>query len=253
VTQLRRFGISVMSCNGSDPLPESILVEQELLLLDDRLFADYPELVDEILTRHQRQPAIARIVSLRDNTRRTLPEWVRDLGTITRPIRPSVLLALLHDFDEALQRRHQESAPPTIAKLADRHPLTILVAEDNLINQMLVQMMLEALGYGCDIVNHGREVLAAVEHKCYDLILMDVEMPEMDGIEASRALRMRLGQQDAPQIIAVTAHVLAGSRERFLAAGMNDFVAKPVIIDELCAALIRAHEAKLRFQRTAVV
>ncbi|MBK6728074.1 MAG: PAS domain-containing protein [Xanthomonadales bacterium] len=253
VTQLRRFGVSVMSCNGSDPLPESILVEQELLLLDDQLFADYPELIDEILTRHQRHPAIARIVSLRDNIRRELPDWVRDLGTITRPIRPSVLLALLNDLDEALRRQHQEFATPTIAKLADRYPLSILVAEDNLINQMLLQMMLEALGYGCDIVNHGREVLSAIEHKHYDLILMDVEMPEMDGIEASRALRVRFGQQDSPQIIAVTAHVLAGSRERFLAAGMNDFVAKPVIIDELCTALIRAHEAKLRYQRTAMV
>lgn len=253
VTQLRRFGVSVMSCNGSDPLPESILVEQQLLLLDDRLFADYPELVDEILARHQRHPAIARIVSLRDNSRRTLPDWVRDLGTITRPIRPSVLLALLHDFDEMPQPRQQDAPACSIVKLAERHPLSILVAEDNLINQMLVQMMLEALGYSCDIVNHGREVLTAIENREYDLILMDVEMPEMDGIEASRALRMRLGQQDAPQIIAVTAHVLAGSRERFLAAGMNDFVAKPVIIDELRAALIRAHEAKLRYQRTALV
>ena len=178
---------------------------------------------------------------------------MRDLGTITRPIRPSVLLALLHDFDEMPQPRQQDAPACSIVKLAERHPLSILVAEDNLINQMLVQMMLEALGYSCDIVNHGREVLTAIENREYDLILMDVEMPEMDGIEASRALRMRLGQQDAPQIIAVTAHVLAGSRERFLAAGMNDFVAKPVIIDELRAALIRAHEAKLRYQRTALV
>jgi CheY-like chemotaxis protein len=71
------------------------------------------------------------------------------------------------------------------------------VAEDNLINQMLLQMMLEALGYGCDMANNGREVLVAIEKKAYDLILMDVEMPEMDGIEASRAVRLRVGQQDA--------------------------------------------------------
>lgn len=253
VTQLRRFGLSVMSCNGSDPLPESILVEQQLLLLDDRLFADYPELVDEILARHQRHPAIARMVSLREVTQRSLPEWVRDLGTVIRPIRPSVLLGLLHEFDAVPAAAPAEApATPAIAKLSDRHPLSILVAEDNLINQMLVQMMLEALGYGCDIANHGREVLAALDRKTYDLILMDVEMPEMDGIEASRAVRLRVGQQDAPQIVAVTAHVLTGSRERFLAAGMNDFVAKPILIDELRAALIRAHEAKLRYQRTAL-
>jgi protein-histidine pros-kinase len=252
VTQLRRFGVSVMSCNGSDPLPEAILVEQQLLLLDDRLFSDYPELVDEILARHQRDPAIARIVSLREITRRQLPDWVRDLGTVIRPIRPSVLLGLLRDFSERPAER-AEHAPAPLAKLAERHPLTILVAEDNLINQMLVQMMLEALGYSCEIANHGREVLTAIEHKHYDLILMDVEMPEMDGIEASRAVRARIGTQDVPQIVAVTAHVLTGSRERFLAAGMNDFVAKPIIIDELRAALIRAHEAKLRYQRTATV
>lgn len=251
VTQLRRFGVSVMSCNGSDPLPESILVEQQLLLLDDRLFADHPELVDEILARHQRDPAIARLVSLRDISQRTLPEWVRDLGTVIRPIRPSVLLGLLHEFDAVPKTRAGHADTPQIARLSERHPLSILVAEDNLINQMLVQMMLEALGYSCDIANHGREVLTAIENKAYDAILMDVEMPEMDGIEASRAVRMRVGHQDAPQIIAVTAHVLSGSRERFLAAGMNDFVAKPIIIDELRAALVRAHEAKLRYQRAA--
>jgi signal transduction histidine kinase/CheY-like chemotaxis protein len=254
VTQLRRFGVSVMSCNGSDPLPEAILVEQQLLLLDDRLFADYPELVDEILARHQRDPAIARMVSLRDTIQRAMPDWVRDLGTVIRPIRPSVLLGLLHEFDAGPRKNAPEaSTAPAIAKLSERHPLSILVAEDNLINQMLLQMMLEALGYTCDIANHGREVLVAIEKKAYDLILMDVEMPELDGIEASRAVRLRVGQQDTPQIVAVTAHVLTGSRERFLAAGMNDFVAKPILIDELRAALIRAHEAKLRYQRTALV
>ena len=163
-------------------------------------------------------------------------------------------LVLRHECAGGPRKNAQGATPaPAIAKLSERHPLSILVAEDNLINQMLLQMMLEALGYTCDIANHGREVLVAIEKKAYDLILMDVVMPEMDGIEASRAVRLRVGQQDTPQIVAVTAHVLTGSRERFLAAGMNDFVAKPILIDELRAALIRAHEAKLRYQRTALV
>ena len=251
VTQLRRFGVSVMSCNGSDPLPESILLEQQLLLLDDRLFADFPELVDEILERHQRRPAIARIVSLRDAATRTLPDWVRDLGTVSRPIRPSVLLGLLRDFDQAPEV-YARNDTNVVQSISERHPLTILVAEDNLINQMLMNMMLESLGYRCDIANNGREVLEAIERASFDVILMDIEMPEMDGIEASRGVRARVGQQDTPQIIAVTAHVLSGSRERFLGAGMNDFVAKPVLIDELRGALIRAHEAKLRYHRTVV-
>lgn len=252
VTQLRRFGIPVTSCNGSDPMPESILLEQQLMLLDDRLFADHPELVDDLLARHQRDPVIARMVSLLEASRRSTPEWVRDLGTVVRPVRPSVLLGLLHELDVRPEGTVAPTVPVAIAKLSERHPLNILVAEDNLINQMLLQMMLEALGYGCDMANHGREVLVAIEKKAYDLILMDVEMPEMDGVEASRAVRLRVGQQDAPQIVAVTAHVLTGSRELFLAAGMNDFVAKPIIIDELRAALIRAHEAKLRYQRTVL-
>lgn len=253
VTQLRRFGVSVMSCNASDPLPEPILVEQQLLVLDDRLFVDHPELVDEILARHQRNPAVVRMVSMREVTQRVLPDWVRDHGTITRPIRPSALLGLLREVEAGPTADSPQVAGTTaITKLSERHPLAILVAEDNVINQMLLQMMLEALGYTCDIANNGREVLAVVDQRQYDLILMDVEMPEMDGIEASRAIRLQVGQQDTPQIVAVTAHVLTGSRERFLAAGMNDFVAKPIIIDELRAALIRAHEAKLRYQRTAL-
>jgi signal transduction histidine kinase/CheY-like chemotaxis protein len=239
ITQLRKFGVSVMSCNGSDPLPAAILVEQQLLLLDDRLFVDFPELVDEILERHQRRPAIARMVSLRDAANRSLPDWVRDLGTVSRPIRPSVLLSLLREFD-ARREVSVEEQNGVVKSISSRHPLSILVAEDNLINQMLINMMLESLGYRCDMANHGREVLTLLEQGSYDVILMDIEMPEMDGIEASRAVRARCGQQDTPQIIAVTAHVLSGSRERFLSAGMNDFVAKPILIDELRSALIRA-------------
>ncbi len=253
VTQLRRFGVSVMSCNGSDPLPDAIIVEQQLLLLDDRLFAEYPELVDEILERHQRNPAVARMVSLRDASVRTLPDWVRDLGTVSRPIRPSVLLGLLRDFDAIPSALSRDPRSDAVQSISARYPLTVLVAEDNLINQMLMNMMLDSLGYRADMANHGREALEAIEHKVYDVILMDIEMPVMDGIEASRAVRARFGQQDAPQIIAVTAHVLSGSRERFLGAGMNDFVAKPILIDELRSALIRAHEAKLRYRQTAEV
>lgn len=253
VSQLRRFGVSVMSCNASDPVPDAILLEQQLLLIDDRLFADDPEWIDDMFARHQRDPAIARMLSLRDVTQRILPDWVRDLGTIIRPVRLSVLFGLLHEFDTSHKTLVRGAGVQAIVKLSERHPLSILVAEDNLINQMLLQMMLEALGYSCDIANHGRDALVAFEKQAYDLILMDVEMPEMDGIEASRAVRLNVGHQDAPQIVAVTAHVLTGSRERFLAAGMNDFVAKPIIIDELRAALIRAHEAKLRYQRTTMV
>jgi CheY-like chemotaxis protein len=118
--------------------------------------------------------------------------------------------------------------------MAARHPLRILLAEDNLVNQKLALRLLSQMGYAADVANNGVEVIEAVARQTYDLILMDVQMPEMDGLEASRRLN-QLPQR--PRIIAMTANAMQGDREACLAAGMDDYVTKPIRVETLVQAL----------------
>jgi CheY-like chemotaxis protein/HPt (histidine-containing phosphotransfer) domain-containing protein len=99
--------------------------------------------------------------------------------------------------------------------------------------------LLERLGYGADVVGNGRQALARLDHAAYDVILMDVQMPEMDGLEASRAICARWAASERPRIIAMTAEAMPGDRDKCLAAGMDDYIVKPVTLDRLAAALAK--------------
>ncbi len=116
--------------------------------------------------------------------------------------------------------------------------LRLLLAEDNLINQKVALMMLRKLGIRADVAANGMEVLMALERQHYDIVLMDVQMPDMDGFETTRIIRERW-PKGMPYIIALTAHCLEGDRERCLCAGMNDYISKPVRMEELTKALCR--------------
>jgi CheY-like chemotaxis protein/HPt (histidine-containing phosphotransfer) domain-containing protein len=124
--------------------------------------------------------------------------------------------------------------------LASRHPLRVLLAEDNVVNQKLAIRLLEKLGYRADVAANGLEAIEALERQPYDLLLSDVQMPEMDGLEATRRILERWPEGERPWIVAMTAEAMSGDRERCLAAGMNDYVAKPIRVDELVAAIKRA-------------
>jgi CheY-like chemotaxis protein len=113
----------------------------------------------------------------------------------------------------------------------------VLLAEDNLVNQKVGQLMLRKLGHRVDIVGDGREAIDAAQGGGYDVILMDVQMPEVDGLEATRAIRSKLPEGAQPRIVAMTASVLVEDRTACSAAGMDDYLAKPVRIESLAAAL----------------
>jgi signal transduction histidine kinase/ActR/RegA family two-component response regulator len=117
--------------------------------------------------------------------------------------------------------------------------LRILLVEDNLTNQKVAQLILKRLGYTADIANNGLEAVQAVEQHVYDIVLMDVQMPELDGLEATRLIHERWRPEQRPYIIAMTAHALQGDRETCLAAGMDDYIAKPVKPDVLSTAFQR--------------
>jgi len=130
--------------------------------------------------------------------------------------------------------------------MADRVPLTLLLVEDNPVNQRVALRMLERLGYRADLASDGRAAVEAAAARAYDVILMDVQMPLMDGLEASRRIRQLPPPFRQPQIVAMTANVMKGDREACLDAGMDDYIGKPVRVEELVAALQRTGTATVK-------
>ena len=139
---------------------------------------------------------------------------------------------------------HEDAAPPPTKKtVPEKGTLHILLAEDNVVNQKVAMRMLERLGYRADVVADGQEAVEALYRQRYDVVLMDVQMPEMDGLEATRCVRAELPAERQPYIVALTANAMKGDRERCLAAGMDDYLSKPVKLDALRDALARCRAA----------
>jgi PAS domain S-box-containing protein len=162
---------------------------------------------------------------------------------LVKPVRASQLYKALLGI--LAGREAGEAAPPAApsshfdAEMGKRQPLRILLAEDNVVNQKLALRLLERLGYRADLAANGVEAIRAVERQPYDVVFMDVQMPEMDGLEATRQICGRWSKGERPRIIAMTANALAEDREACLAAGMDDYLAKPIRVEELVAALSR--------------
>jgi CheY-like chemotaxis protein len=162
-------------------------------------------------------------------------------GRLNTPLKPArlyaAMLAAASGRDEqAVAARARPALDPG---MGERLPLRILLAEDNSVNQMLAVRLLRGLGYTADVAGNGLEAVDAVDGGGYDLVLMDVQMPEMDGLEATREIRARHGA-GRPRIVAMTANAMAQDRDECLAAGMDDYVSKPIRVEELTAALERA-------------
>jgi CheY-like chemotaxis protein len=127
--------------------------------------------------------------------------------------------------------------PRLDAGMAARHPLRILLAEDNAVNQKLALRLLQQMGYRADVASNGIEAIESIERQPYDVVLMDVQMPEMDGLTAAREINRRWPDGARPWIVAMTANAMQGDREECLAAGMDDYVTKPIRVDQLVEAL----------------
>jgi CheY-like chemotaxis protein/HPt (histidine-containing phosphotransfer) domain-containing protein len=167
-------------------------------------------------------------------------ESVKFSAYLTKPVKPSML------YDVLVGLVSKNATPVTKYKgslihydheFGTRHPLHILIAEDNLINQKVAVSILEKIGYRADVVANGLEALDALRRQSYDVILMDGQMPEMDGEQATIQIRKNWPPEKQPRIIAMTANAMQGDRERYMAIGMDDYVSKPIRIEELIRAL----------------
>jgi PAS domain S-box-containing protein len=159
---------------------------------------------------------------------------------LAKPLKASQLYNMLLHLLSAGEGREDTAEATTDGKQATSSPLRILLAEDNAMNQKVALRLLERLGYSADVAANGLEALTALERQPYDVVLMDVQMPELDGLDATRRICERWPPESRPHIVAMTANALPEDREACFAAGMNDYVAKPIRADELAAALKRA-------------
>jgi len=172
---------------------------------------------------------------------------------IHKPIRPAQLLdALCGALSVKVKREKKPPVAPTLDhELARRLPLRLLLADDNPINQKVGLSVLNKLGYQADLAGNGLEVLRALEQKTYDVLFLDVQMPELDGLEAARQICQRWPGDKRPRIVAMTGNALVGDREKCLQAGMDDYISKPVRVGELQAALERWGPTKVNKSDTA--
>src|SRR5258708_33289991 len=177
-------------------------------------------------------------MALRDKSE---PCWDNFATCFTKPVKQSQLRdSLLLALDKKVRVTKETTQPIAVQKLAEKFPLRILVVEDNAINQRLALRFLDQLGYRSDLANNGLEAVEAVKRQTYDVILMDVQMPEMDGYEATREIHRRCAPGKAPYIIALTAHSMKGDQEKCLENGMDDYISKPVRASHIEETLLRA-------------
>ncbi len=210
-----------------------------------------------LLTRLQQQRATLAIILLLPLGEH-LPTTLRSahLTAVTKPIHSSQLHDALVTVISGRTTSSRQAASRQAAsratgdtQMAQRHPLRILLAEDNLINQKVAIGILAKYGYRTDVAADGIEVLDALDRQSYDLILMDVNMPNMDGLTATRLIRSSLPQGKQPHIIALTANGMHEDQARCLSAGMNSYISKPIQVEELIAAL---EETPIRNQAPTV-
>ena len=202
-------------------------------------------LADEI-RRHRPEKELP-LVMLSSSARSEIqddPRMNHFTAHLTKPVKSSRLYNTIIDLfaDDVAKKIHQEKKQDTEkplfdASMAERLPLRILLTEDSLTNQKLALHLLERLGYEADVAGNGREAVEAMQRSPYDVILMDMQMPEMDGLEATRRIRDDIPADRQPTIIALTANAMHGDREMCLEAGMNEYLSKPIRVEELVRVL----------------
>lgn len=160
---------------------------------------------------------------------------------VSKPIKQSQLYNIILNVTLKESKEEIEEIKKTVLdrNMSDKIPMRILVAEDNIINQKLILKILSQLGYKAGVVGNGIEVIETLKRQRYDMIFMDIQMPEMDGLEATKIINQTWNNEDRPTIVAMTANVMHGDKEKCINAGMDDYISKPVLIDEVQKIIIK--------------
>jgi signal transduction histidine kinase/CheY-like chemotaxis protein len=232
--QLKAWGMTTVSvASGRDALAKLAEAKFDVVLLDLQM----PGMDGVTLAREIRKSSEVPLILLSSSGEVEVGEAGNLFQhQIPKPIKQSVLRDVLEQVTGATREKKKSVTRQFDHDLGDRQPLRILLAEDNSVNQKVGTMMLARVGYRADLAGNGLQVLEAVDKAPYDLILMDVQMPEMDGIEATRRLREKLGDR-CPFISALTAEALEGDRERFLGLGFDGYLSKPLSPEKLQTVL----------------
>jgi signal transduction histidine kinase/DNA-binding response OmpR family regulator len=214
----------------------------DLAILDMHLPGmDGAQLAREI---RQREPALPLVLFTSLGRKEAAAEPGLFRAHLAKPLRQSQLFDALMELlaeagpTPAGRKANAPSVPRLDADLAQRHPLRILLAEDNAVNQKLALRLLQQMGYRADVAGNGIEAIEALQRQPYDVVLMDVQMPEMDGLEATRRIVAKWPAGERPRIVAMTANAMQGDREECLAAGMDDYLTKPIRVEALQQALL---------------
>jgi CheY-like chemotaxis protein len=212
----------------------------ELVILDAHL----PEIDNLLQTASQHVSTQLPIILLSPAHQRNISYRNDRVAFVPKPIKPSQLLqAILSKFDVGKTPNTTQPVKPVFDEtMGNKMPLRILLAEDNRINQKVAQRILGKLGYRIDIASNGAEAIVALQQQTYDVVFMDIQMPEMDGVEATKQIRQSFPVSLQPRIVAMTAHALVGDRENYLANGMDDYISKPVQLEELTKILHSAFD-----------
>ncbi len=232
--QLKAWGMKTVSvASGQDALAKLAGAAFDVVLLDLQM----PGMDGVSLAREIRKNSQSPLILLSSSGEIEVGEAAHLFQhQVPKPIKQSVLHNVLEQVTGVAREKQKSGVTQFDHDLGGREPLRILLAEDNKVNQKVVTMMLARLGYRADLAGNGFQVLEALEKGTYDLVLMDVQMPEMDGIEATQLLREKLAG-DCPYICALTAEALEGDRDRLIGIGFDDYLSKPLSPEKLRAVL----------------
>ena len=219
-----------------DAVFDLAILDMQMPDMDGLMLADE---IRKLLTG--KTPPLVLLSSL--GYRETESEHPRFAASLTKPAKASHLydaLVTVLNRQVATVRKYSSTPMNFDTEIGRRHPLRILLAEDNVVNQKVALRFLEKIGYRADVAFNGLEVLDALKRQPYDVILMDGQMPEMDGEQATKEIRKQWPADQQPRIIAMTANAMQGDRERYLSAGMDDYLTKPVRIEDLVRSLLES-------------
>lgn len=244
-TQLEQWNLMPVTCTSAHEAIKILTEDTGFdLVISDMEMPDMDGAGLASVIKNMPNPVPVIILSsIGDTSRKKYPGLFS--AVLIKPVKQNQLLksiyAELGDLREAIQ---VEEKPGNVldVNFAEQYPIDILIAEDNPVNQMLIMRILAKLGYKTIIVNNGLEALQKVSEQTFDVVLMDVQMPEMDGFEATRNIR-QLGIEQ-PYIVAMTANALAEDREICLKQGMDNYVSKPMKLELLVSVLKEAHAIK---------